>query len=246
MAENKRSPTEKLTPTDLTPLTKTNGGDGLDVVVDLITRFGRYVWDILGVTFLALSIMTALALAGLTAGSILTPWATFLWHWLGWGSTFIVLTLLWVGVWLLRHRNVPSPHRLSLYKILAWEGGAFSLLALLSVLGGNILLRAEAGKDGGLVGWGLAYLISQLFPPVVSIILLSVLLLFFLWSAFGLSDLLERRFAQYIAIDEEPLDISRISQQSAMQLPFVPDGLVEDDIDGGQMAPPRVKPKPAI
>jgi S-DNA-T family DNA segregation ATPase FtsK/SpoIIIE len=69
-------------------------------------------------------------------------------------------------------------------RILAMEGAFFSALALASVIGGSTLTRAEAGLDGGLVGWGLAELPLALGIPIMirDILLVAILILFLLGS----------------------------------------------------------------
>ncbi|MFN3308508.1 MAG: DNA translocase FtsK, partial [Anaerolineales bacterium] len=76
----------------------------------------------------------------------------------------IVAGLVWLGIILFyrEHLNIASV----LGKLIAWEAVAFTSLALLSVLGGWAFSRAEAGLDGGRVGWGLARLSGGWFIPL--------------------------------------------------------------------------------
>ena len=46
------------------------------------------------------------------------------------------------------------------------EVSAFSIMALLSIFGGNLIARAESGLDGGVVGWGIAEFFGLLLKPL--------------------------------------------------------------------------------
>ena len=122
----------------------------------------------------------------LTQGSFISPLAQVVEVWLGWGGYALAGLLAMLGVALLRRGPDGSP-QLSLGRILAWEGAAFTLLALLALIGGLSVERAEAGLDGGKIGWGLADLLTSFLPPPWITILLGLLLVLFLWYAVGLS-----------------------------------------------------------
>ncbi len=134
-------------------------------ILSLFTRFRRFARDIGGILSLALAAMTffGILFPELTEG-ILAAWIRFLRLWFGWGALWIVAGLVWLGVMLFyRERlNIASV----LGKLIAWEAVAFTSLALLSVLGGWAFGRAEAGLDGGRVGWGLARLTGGWFIPL--------------------------------------------------------------------------------
>ncbi|MCB2173604.1 DNA translocase FtsK [archaeon] len=75
------------------------------------------------------------------------------------------------------------------------EISGFSILALLSIIGGNSLDRATIGLDGGIIGWGLAQfirIIFRIFPEglgnvlsVVFVLLSAVLGIMFGFQLFG-------------------------------------------------------------
>ena len=71
-------------------------------------------------------------------------------------------------------------------RILALEGVAFCALTLLAIFGGLSLDAAEAGKDGGVIGWGLAVLLDRLLPSPGSTIFVLVLGLFLLGLGLGI------------------------------------------------------------
>jgi S-DNA-T family DNA segregation ATPase FtsK/SpoIIIE len=118
-------------------------------------RFRRFAWDVAGVLTLAFALMTLLALLEITQGRLLLPWATFLRRWLGLGSGLIVIGIGVIGLLLLRQR-LGGQRPVQWKRVFALEVSAFALVALLSVVGGVSIERAEAGLDGGLIGWGLA------------------------------------------------------------------------------------------
>src|SRR5574340_1787922 len=77
-------------------------------------RFERYSWDVLGVLLLAVSALTALALFGLTEGSFISPWGTFLKQWTGIGAYVIIIMMAQpLRVVARRRRNDGGPERAS-------------------------------------------------------------------------------------------------------------------------------------
>jgi len=126
-----------------------------DTVVRMILRFQRFLSDAAGLFLLAIALITLLALFGWTEGLIITPWVEFLRQWLGHGGVLIALITVWAGWQIIRQREITLA-TLPWGRIFALEVAAFAMLTLLTLLGGASLERAEAGLDGGLVGWGLA------------------------------------------------------------------------------------------
>lgn len=136
----------------------------------LISRLQRFAWDVGGVLLLAFALMSLLALVlpELTRGAFLTWWSRQLWVWLGWGSLWMVIGLSALGLLLLRQRYNTTPEeivRVRWGRVFLIEAAAITSLALFSALGGSSIARAEAGLDGGRVGWALDYLLSSLLSP---------------------------------------------------------------------------------
>lgn len=138
--------------------------DGLS---DFTSSFDRYGWDILAVFLFALSFISLIGLVGLSRGSLITPWAALLKKGFGWGAWFIVVFLALTGVIVLR-RNHPFLPKLSLGRVIALEGLAFTILALLAILSGMSLEAAESGNFGGVIGWGLAMLLDKFLPTFLA------------------------------------------------------------------------------
>jgi DNA segregation ATPase FtsK/SpoIIIE, S-DNA-T family len=165
-----------------------------------------YIDDLVGVVLISIGLMT---LGGIIipslAGGMLTTWVDFLRQFLGWGVLWIVFAFVVIGLWFISRRHnfektglTPIPGRdiqtithshtkpkIQWGKIFALEIAAFSSLALLAVLGGLSVTRAEAGMDGGVVGWGLANLVTKIFMPLGLIGIAWVYLLLgilFIWG----------------------------------------------------------------
>ena len=144
--------------------------------------FGRFSGDIGGIILIALSLMLLLALTGLTKGRLLSFFSAQLQTWFGWGSFLFVIATALGGFFLLRRTNDPLAMRWG--RVIAVEVSAFLLLALLSVVGqpfGNLagnplnsLERAEAGMDGGLIGWGLANIFGRFVSPLLAALLIII------------------------------------------------------------------------
>jgi len=175
---------------------------GLSAVIEglgrVFLRFERFGRDVLGISLLVICLISLLALLGLTAGSFISPWGDFLKRWIGIGS-YMVVGLTGYGGALILRRNTGGDPALKLGLILAIESIVFAFLALFAIVGGLSLERAEAGLDGGIIGWGLARLTSMLLPLPWSTI---AILLFILWLAgviLGLGGWLVKQLEKWLA-----------------------------------------------
>ncbi len=150
-------------------------------------HFGRFVRDALGVFLAAAGILLLLAALGAAAGSLLTPAAAFLSTWLGWGIFVLIGGLLAFGTALIRPAGPP----IAWGRVFAIEFAALMCLGLLSILGGSSLVRADAGLDGGRLGWGIAYLLTTYLGLVGGSASLAILALLFAAGGLGLMARLE-------------------------------------------------------
>ncbi len=175
----------------------------MEVLGRIWLRFERYSWDVLGVVLLALSALTALALLNLSQGTFISPWGAFLKHWTGAGSYAIIFLTAFLGIAALRHQPERAS-RLDLGRVLALEFMTFFIMALLAFFGGLSLERAEAGLDGGIIGWGLARMVSFLLPLPWSSLLLLVLLAWLGMVTSGLSRRLLHKVEAWI--NQEPIE----------------------------------------
>ena len=162
--------------------------DWLDRLTRFNLHFGRYFRDVFGVLLLAIALMSLLALWGWTRGVLLTPWAGVLAVWLGWGSYLLIAGFGYAGFALLRRDG----RSLSWGRVLCLELASLLTLGLLSVLGGNSLVQADAGMYGGRLGWGIAYLLGRVpFGMIGGGVLLFILWLLTAATGFGLWSSLE-------------------------------------------------------
>jgi S-DNA-T family DNA segregation ATPase FtsK/SpoIIIE len=163
--------------------------DWLDRLARFNAHFGRFLRDMGGVALLAFAVMTLMALWGITGGILLKPWAAFLKLWIGWGSYLLVLAFVLGGIFLFRRDDRP----IRFGWIISFELASFLTLGLLAAIGGFDLVRAELGKDGGRVGWGLANFFTTIAGTVWGVILLVLLWLFFMLAVFDVWAKVEAR-----------------------------------------------------
>jgi hypothetical protein len=177
---------------------------------DSPSRFQRLTLDIAGVLTLSFAFMTLLALLKLTGGSLLTWWANLLQGFLGWGSLFVVLIATFIGFLMIR-QNQDDLAKIPWRKVFALEAAAIAAIALLTLIGGATVERAEQGLDGGLVGWGLIELLSTVVkPPWLLGILLALIVFVGLITGLGISRLLTTLVTNQLeeAIDAEQPETS--------------------------------------
>ncbi|MFH1185583.1 MAG: DNA translocase FtsK [Chloroflexota bacterium] len=177
-----RSRPEQPVPTD----------DWLQRLARFNLHFGRFFKDSLGLLLIAAALLSLLAQWGLTVGSMLTPFSTFLSVWLGWGVYPLAVAVAFAGLTLVR-RQVRG---VSWGRLLALEAASLLALGLLSIFGGNSLVRADAGLDGGRLGWGIAYVLVRYLGQSGGTILLVVLCLVLGAAGVGLWAAVEHRITE--------------------------------------------------
>ena len=163
------------------------GDDWLDRVARFNQHFGRFVRDTLGVALIAAALMTLLALRGYTKGVVLTPWAELLSLWFGWGAYLLVIAIGYSGYAFLRRSSVPLPWG----RLFALEIAAFLTLGFLDAWSNHSLTRAEAGLDGGRIGWGMVELLWR-FGRLPGTLLMFIPWLLALLKGFNVLGLVER------------------------------------------------------
>ncbi len=186
----------------------------------LLLRLQRFAWDFGGLFTLSLALLTLLALWPSASGMALLAWGDFLYRWLGWGAWSLPPALLWCGIWMLKQPLAPRafPWR----RMLGWESALFGLLAFLALWSGAALPRAEAGLDGGLIGWGLAQVFLVLFPRPLSLGVSLALLGMGLLTGWGLGASLTNwararleRAAAPQAEADSPVSVAPVQGQAA-------------------------------
>ena len=173
----------------------------MDRLAHFQAHFGRFLWDILGVLFLAFALMTLLGILKLSAGTLLEQWVEHLYLWFGWGDLLVVLFAGILGA--LAFRRSRQPMKVHWGRIVFLEMAAFLTLAVLSVISNNSL--AEGRMWGGQLGWGLAQLILRVkyIGPLWGGLIIFVLWALALMSGLGLWHPLESWLLQQ-AGEEEP------------------------------------------
>jgi S-DNA-T family DNA segregation ATPase FtsK/SpoIIIE len=143
-------------------------------------RFGRllvlvrpYAEDISIVLLGLFAVLCLAALAGLAHGALIDALGGILKRWMGWGAILLPLVLLWISGRLLLNRLGREPD-ISWPRVIALELAALAGLALASLLGATTLVESESGRGGGLIGWGIQYLLGLVMSPVVRAVLLAV------------------------------------------------------------------------
>ena len=194
-------------------------------------QFGRFLRDAIGVALIAFAVMSLLAIWKITEGALLTPFASLLTIWFGWGSFIIIAAIGYFGYSLLQQERGDVHWR----QIISLEIASLLTLGLVSVAMGNDLVRAEAGMDGGRLGWGLATLASQTIGSIWGTLVLFILWAFSIMIGFGLWAKLEAWLLHVageaptmvvatpvpaeIEKDEQPVRSATAPKKKAQQLP---------------------------
>jgi S-DNA-T family DNA segregation ATPase FtsK/SpoIIIE len=169
--------------------------DWLERFMPFYLHFGRFLRDAAGVILISFAVMSLLAVfesiynqvthgtaTTFMGGAVLAFVAGRLTLWFGWGSFLILIGLGYFGYSLLRRDALD----IRWGQIFALEIAALLTVGLLAVFGGNSLVRAEAGWDGGRLGWGLITLVWRLMTEVGGTLVISILWLLSIMTGFGL------------------------------------------------------------
>ena len=158
--------------------------DWLERLARFYLQFGRFLRDAVGIVLIAFSVMSLLAVWGVTEGALLTPFANLLKLWFGWGSFLVLLGIGYIGFSLLRRDG----GQIHWGRLIALELASLLTLGLLAVFWGNSLIRAESGMDGGRLGWGLITLVwqSAKMGPYLGTLVIFLLWLLMVMTGFGL------------------------------------------------------------
>jgi DNA segregation ATPase FtsK/SpoIIIE, S-DNA-T family len=145
-----------------------------DRVANIWLQFTRYGRDFIGIILVASGLITLFGLAGFSRGLLIVYWSRFLASAVGWAKWIVPPLIIGMGlVIFLRHLELFK--KLSFRKILSIEVLFFLGVMILATVGGKNLDRAEAGQDGGVIGWGLVTLLEFIIPYPWSFILLLII-----------------------------------------------------------------------
>jgi S-DNA-T family DNA segregation ATPase FtsK/SpoIIIE len=142
-----------------------------DVAWGLAGRIREHSEDIGAVVLAAASLLTLLAMVGLTSGALVDGWVVLLRRWLGWFALVVPLTM-GAGAATLAVRRLGRTVDVPWIRIIGLELGLFALMGAIAALGRLSLAESEAGRGGGLIGWGLSSLVGGVVGPIPAGILL--------------------------------------------------------------------------
>jgi S-DNA-T family DNA segregation ATPase FtsK/SpoIIIE len=185
------------------PTPSESPADWQDTVFRRLLGFQRFMRDSVVIFIVAFAAMTFFAILGWTDGALITPWSDLLREWMGSGAVLVVAGLTLLGFGLFR-RNAAGELDFPWGRVVAFEVAIFSIMILFSVINGVSLERAEAGLDGGLIGWGLAEVMGVAVGPVFRFLLLLGTLMFSLLVASGQLARLVRMITR--GLDGEPVE----------------------------------------
>jgi len=205
--------------------------DWLDRLAEFNQHFGRFARDAAGLFLLVVAFTSLLAVWKLTDGVVISLWSNFLSTSFGWGSYLVILGILFFGIGLLSR----SLGAWSIGRLVWLEIAALLSLGLLSIFGGNSIQRAEAGMDGGQIGWGLARLAWMIATPTGGTLILAAGWLASVMAGLNLWNLIEKGL----------LRLSGESAPPAIIEPAAPEAPVEEEPAAkAEKSPPRKKPAP--
>ena len=205
------------------------GNDWLDRLMRFNLHFGRFARDTGGVILIALALMTFLALAGTSQGTLLTPWIGILKLWFGWGSYLVAISIGLVGLTILRW----DQSKLTFGRFISIELVLLLTLSLLAIIGGSSVERADSGLDGGRVGWGLATLVTMLAGVIWGTLILVVLWILAAMSAFGI----------WVYVEHWLMKLAGDEKYIGLKIDAVDEPL-EDIVQAPEIPQPKAKKKP--
>lgn len=153
-------------------------------LISLLIGLQRFGGDLLGVFLISLGLLSFLGLLRLSGGSLISGWTSILEKGLGWGAYLLAAFVVYAGALILLRRIEKFPH-INLNRLIALEVFIFIFCAFLAIMGGFSIERAEMGSDGGVIGWGLARIITKVLPLPLGSVFLFLLGLILLFSGFG-------------------------------------------------------------
>ncbi len=132
----------------------------IDRAAGAFMRGLEFADDMGAIVFGAAALLTLLGLLGLTQGRWVDAWSSLLWRWMGWGAPMIPVSL-GAAAYIFWKRAQGGPGDVPWHRVVFAELAFVALLALLSIVDGMSLSRAEAGQGGGIIGWGIATFLGR-------------------------------------------------------------------------------------
>jgi S-DNA-T family DNA segregation ATPase FtsK/SpoIIIE len=133
---------------------------------------------LVGLGLLVLALITLLSLLSITSGALSDRWAGLLRQFFGWGSIPVTLGVGWLGVTLLwgslRDESEPFPGWDVIIGVELVFVAGLSLLHLL-VSGDEALAVAQQGTGGGILGWAISTLLTNVVGRLGAGVILALL-----------------------------------------------------------------------
>ena len=185
--------------------------------IKFTSKLTDYLLDILGVIVIAIGILLLIGSMGITKGAFIGPIVKLITRWFGIGKFFIALSLILLGIVLIRWQKVDR-NKLKLGSILKFEVAGFLILGILSIASGKNIFLDETGADpGGIIGWGVAEIFSIPLGKVGALIFLIILSMGCSASSLGLFKkthlLVKKQLGEYIHEDSPVIDTSPVGFQ---------------------------------
>jgi S-DNA-T family DNA segregation ATPase FtsK/SpoIIIE len=156
-------------------------------------RFGKflvlirpYAEDVSIVLLSLVAVLCLIALLGMAHGALIDALGGTLKRWMGWGAVLLPLALLWIAGRLLLVR-LGREQDISWPRVIALELAALAGLGFASLIGAATLVESESGRGGGLIGWGIQFLLSPVMSPAIQGVLLAGAILLLAGYGLGLS-----------------------------------------------------------
>jgi len=159
--------------------------DQKKIVNRLLQIFNRFSQDLIGLILICFSIISFLSLVGLTEGAIPRTLSVWLAKGFGWGSYLFAAFIGYLGILILLRRFERFP-KINLKKIIFLELAIFSFMSLLNLFQGLSIDRANHGYDGGIIGWGMSFLLVNAIGFPLTAVLIIFLTIYFCFSGSGL------------------------------------------------------------
>jgi len=140
--------------------------------------------DLVAVALITVAVIVLLGLFGLTRGGLIDPLIGLLRKGLGYGA-FLAPILLCIPVYFSIRKRRGDWVQVPWLRVVSLEITLFAVLALMSTFSGMGLAEAEAGSGGGIVGWGLARLMGDIFGSFGRVLVLSLIFLVSLFLGVG-------------------------------------------------------------
>jgi S-DNA-T family DNA segregation ATPase FtsK/SpoIIIE len=184
-------------------------------------RLSKYADDVAAVILLMMAALSLLGLTGLSTGALVVAWATLLRTWFGWGAYVVAFSAGWIGVLIVLH-NLGRLAPLKWGRVIAAEIAIFMLLGLLNLQHGGKVAFALQGEGGGLIGWGIGYIFSRIFPQPADAFVIGLLFLISLLFALDITADRFERLGQWLATQsfENEAEVSHGPQGRQLPLPY--------------------------